>query len=80
MYLSVAKKKPPQPTPFGQKLKELRQAAGLTQAALAETVGMNRLVLGRLETSPDANPTLDTIHKLAVALKCSTADLIGEPD
>ncbi len=76
MYLAVAKKKKLEPTPFGLKLKEFRQQAGLTQAELAEQVGMNRLVLGRLESSPTANPTLATIQSLAAALGVPVADLI----
>lgn len=72
----VAKKKTG--TPFGLKLKEFRQRAELSQAALGDRVGMGRDKIARLETSPDANPTLDTITKLAVALGCSPGDLVPD--
>src|SRR5690349_809632 len=66
------------PTPFGRKLRELRDAAELSQAALGAKVGMTRDVIARLETSLAANPTLDTIRKLAEALGCEPADLIAD--
>ena len=80
MYSTVAKKKKSEPTPFGQKLREFRLAAGMTQLQLGELVGMAASVVRRLESSPDANPTLATIQALAKALEISSADLIIDPD
>ena len=65
----------PAPTRFGQKLKELRQAAGLSQAALAAAVGIGRVAVAKLESSPGANPTLDTMQKLAAALGVTVGQL-----
>lgn len=76
----VAKKKS-KPSAFGQRLKALRIAAGLTQTALAQAVEMKQPQLAALETSPATNPTLDTLRKLANALGCSVADLVtDEPE
>lgn len=77
MFSVVAEKKAP-PTDFGVRLRDRRQAAGLTQAALGELVGMKGTAVRRLETSPDANPTLETVRKLAKALDCSMSDLTGD--
>lgn len=74
--LLMAKQKA-EPTAFGVKLKERRVAVGMTQNALAEAVGMKRAQLAALETSPAANPTLDTVRKLAEALGCTVADLVA---
>jgi len=44
----------------------IRQKISLTQAA--EQIGMDRSNLRRLETDPSANPTLDTVQRLAEAV------------
>jgi transcriptional regulator with XRE-family HTH domain/predicted RNase H-like HicB family nuclease len=44
-----------------------RQARGLSQGALADLVGVSQQAIAKLE-DPDANPTLDTIRKVAAAL------------
>jgi transcriptional regulator with XRE-family HTH domain len=76
--LLMAKKKPKAgPTQFGVKLKALRIAAGLSQAKLAEAIGTIREIVVRYENSPTANPTLDTLKKLADALGCTPNDLMG---
>jgi transcriptional regulator with XRE-family HTH domain len=59
---------------FGKRVRELREARGLTQTALAERVRMNVKFLSRIEVS-DANVTLTTINRLAVALDVPVADL-----
>jgi putative transcriptional regulator len=55
---------------FAQKLKELRESAGLTQTQLAERVGISRVTLARLETSKTV-PTWPVVYDLARALKVS---------
>lgn len=77
MPSAVAKKKA-EPTVFGRCLAARRIAAGLTQKQLGEAVGMKRLAIWRLETSPNANPTLSTASRLAVALGISLSELAGE--
>jgi DNA-binding XRE family transcriptional regulator len=52
---------------FGERLKELREAAGLTQAGLAERAGMNRFGVAKLEQGV-REPTWATVRALARAL------------
>jgi antitoxin HicB len=44
-----------------------REAAGLTQAQLAKRVGVSQQQIAKLE-HPDANPSIDTLIKVAAAL------------
>ena len=48
-------------------LRWARQAAGLTQAQLAELAGVSQPMIAKLE-HPDYNPTIDTLEKVARAL------------
>lgn len=76
--LSMAKKQPKRPpTPFGLRLKARREAAGMTLAALGGAIGTDRQAIYRFENSPDANPSLTTLQKLADALGCTPNDLMG---
>lgn len=53
---------------IGVRIKSLRQGKGLTQEALAEKVGISSKYLSSIERGKE-NPTLDTLIKLAKALK-----------
>lgn len=53
---------------FGARVRELRQAGGLTQEDLAERCGLFRTYMSRIETGV-ANPTLTMIHALAASLR-----------
>lgn len=75
--VAVAKDKR-QATAFGRRLKALREAAGLTQAALAEMAQMQSSVLARLERG-EREPTWPTVLKLADALGV-TPDAFTEDD
>lgn len=59
---------------FRDRLKELRQAAGLTQAALAEKSGVPLSTIRDYEQSK-RDPGLPTAKKLAVALGVSLDQL-----
>jgi transcriptional regulator with XRE-family HTH domain/predicted RNase H-like HicB family nuclease len=48
-------------------LRRARHEAGLTQAELAKRAGVSQPQVAKLE-SPDANPTLETLEKVAAAL------------
>jgi len=48
-------------------LRWARQDAGLSQAELAERAGVSQQQIAKLE-SPDANPTLESLEKIAAAL------------
>ncbi len=67
---------------MGPRIKRLRKQHGLTQAELAEKIGVQRVYIARLE-SPDAakhhrRPSLPVLEKLAKALKTSIGQLLGE--
>lgn len=52
---------------FGQRVKELRQATGLSQEAFADRSGFARSYMSRIERG-GANPSLDAVQVLADAL------------
>lgn len=57
---------------FGEKLKQLREAANLTQAALAERAAMNPFGVAKLEQGK-REPTWATVQALcgALGVRCS---------
>ena len=63
---------------FGLRLKELRDAKGMTQEDLAEKAELFRTYLSRIETG-GANPTLTVIHQLAIAMGEEPANLLQPP-
>lgn len=62
------------------KLIELRQAAGMTQAQLAEAVGRVQPYIGKIEcgTTDINNITLGSAYKLAHVLGCQIEDLVDK--
>jgi putative transcriptional regulator len=60
---------------FPMRLKQLREAKGLSQAALAEKVGVSREYIARLETGKH-DPPLSRVEKLAKALKVPIEKLL----
>lgn len=63
-----------------KRLHDLRTEQGLTQFELAVKSGVSMRVLTALETKNNANPTLDTLSKLANALGVKVRDIILEND
>ncbi|UDF30682.1 UNVERIFIED_ORG: XRE family transcriptional regulator [Roseateles sp. XES5] len=59
-------------------LRRLRQAAGLSQAALAEASGISRRMIVSLEGG-DANISLSSLDKLAAAMGVGFVDLVRDP-
>jgi transcriptional regulator with XRE-family HTH domain len=59
-------------------LKRLRARAGLTQQELATRSGLSIAQVVALEQGKRDNPRLDTLRKLAAALGCTVAELVGE--
>ena len=59
-------------------LRRLRQAAGLSQTALAEASGISRRMIVAVEGG-DANISLSSLDKLAAALGVSFVDLVRDP-
>lgn len=64
--------------PFADKLLELREAVGWTQAELGEKVGVSRNAIIDYEAGR-ALPRRSTLKRLAEALKVSADGLVGAP-
>jgi DNA-binding XRE family transcriptional regulator len=60
---------------FGAAIRKLRETKGMTQEELADAVGMMRNNISRIEAAKH-RPTLETLERIAKALKVSVADLI----
>ena len=59
---------------MGEKLKQARLAAGLTQQQLADLIGRNRQDIGRWEAGRE--PGAVTLKALANALQCRMEELV----
>jgi transcriptional regulator with XRE-family HTH domain len=62
-------------TLFGERVRLLRQARGLSQEALALAAGLDRTYIGGVERG-ERNISLLNIQKIAQALGVSLADLL----
>lgn len=58
---------------FGKRLKELRKAQNVSQEELAHRVGFDRTYISLLERGK-RNPSLISIHNLAVGLETSAKE------
>ena len=65
--------------PSGQKLRELRTAAGLTQADLARRLGLSKGRVSQMETSGEGLGRLDRLDELAEALGVPVSVLMEQP-
>jgi transcriptional regulator with XRE-family HTH domain len=63
------------PRTIGKKVKKRRTSLGLTQEELAEKVGISRAYMGFVEQGRNV-PTLETLEKIAKALKVKMAELV----
>ena len=61
---------------FGDRLRELRKAKGLTQKDLADEVEIDFTYLSKIETGSAPPPAEKTIHELARVLKADAEELI----
>lgn len=64
---------------FGEVVRQLRQARGISQEALAAEAGLHRTYISLLERGL-RNPSLTVIQQLADALRVSITELISEFD
>ncbi len=62
---------------FGQRVREIRLSQGLSQEALAHLAGIHRTGITRIESATRSS-TLDTVEKLAAALKISPRELVPD--
>lgn len=65
-----------------KKLKELRQARGLSQSQLADKAGINVRVLQHYEQGSKNfdHARIDTLMKICIALNCKLEDVIENPE
>ncbi len=64
-------------TVFGEHLRQLRKAAGLTQEELAFRVGLDRTYISLLERGIKS-PTLNTFFRLCAALNQNPSEIIAQ--
>jgi transcriptional regulator with XRE-family HTH domain len=64
-------------TVFGEQLRQLRKAAGLTQEELAFQVGLDRTYISLLERGIKS-PTLNTFFRLCKALNQQPEEVIAQ--
>lgn len=62
---------------LGEQLRWLRQKKGLSLDQLASAAGISRAYLWKLERTPDVNPSIDLLEKLAAALEVAVTELVG---
>lgn len=65
-----------------KKLKEMRQARGLSQSQLAEKTGINVRTIQHYEQGSKNfdHARIDTILKICIALNCKLEDVIENPE
>jgi len=61
---------------FGQRVRTVRRAAGLSQEALADKAGLHRTYVGHVERG-ESNLTLTSMVTLSEALEVDPADLVA---
>ena len=57
-------------------IREWRERRGMTQAQLAERVGVRQATISDLETGQSRRIELDLLDRLSRALRCKPADLL----
>ena len=62
---------------FGNRVRELRVAQGLSQEVLAQKAGLHRTYIGGIERG-ERNVSLSNINKIALALKLPLYELVIE--
>ena len=62
-------------TEFGLAVRRFRLKIGISQEALADRAEIHRTYIGGIERG-ERNPTLTMIHRLAVALEVTPAELL----
>ena len=63
---------------MGERLRELRQARGLSLQQAATPIGCSKPHLWEIESGTSANPSLDLLRKLAAFYGVSVGHIIGD--
>ena len=61
---------------FGERLQQVRKAAGLSQEQLGDLIGMSRQAVSKWETD-QAAPDIETLARLCGVLGVSADELLG---
>jgi len=64
---------------IGDRVRELRVAAGLTQAQLADRAGLHRTFIGSVERG-ERNVALLSLRRIAQALRTTPTELLADPE
>jgi transcriptional regulator with XRE-family HTH domain len=67
------------PSPFGIRLRELREAKGLTLQQVADAVGCSKAYVWELEMREGQRPTAERLNAIGKLLGVTVEDLLGEP-
>ncbi len=62
---------------FAKKLRQIRQAQGLSQETLADLAGLHRTYVGSIERS-ERNVSIDNIERLAKALEVDIVEFFRD--
>ncbi|WP_028896978.1 helix-turn-helix domain-containing protein [Prevotella sp. HUN102] len=62
---------------FGERVRDLRKAAGFSQEKFAALVGVHRTYIGMIERG-EKNITITNIDKIATALKINISELFKD--
>ncbi len=62
---------------FGKKIRECREAKGLSQSELARQLNTNHSIIGKYERD-EVKPTIDVVKKIANILETTVGYLLGE--
>jgi transcriptional regulator with XRE-family HTH domain len=66
-------------SPFGKRLREYREAKGLTLQQVADGVGCTKAYIWELEMRPGQRPSAERLNAIAKLLGVTVQDLLGEP-
>ena len=64
-------------SPLGTTLRQRRQALGLSLAQLADSTGLHKSFLSRLESGVVRQPSADSLQRVAAALELPETDVFG---
>jgi putative transcriptional regulator len=62
--------------PIRVSLRDLRERAGLSQAALSDKAGVRQAAISHIETGKAQRIDIDVLERLCRALHCKPADLL----
>lgn len=65
-----------QPT-LAERIRSLRESAGLSQSELAGSAGITKSAVGMIETGRRCTPQADTLARIARALGTTSEKLLG---